>query len=96
MTLNFVCFVLFPIYFPEVLEVVLHDDVACTPDAVELLLSMFGLLSVSMKIFYTSIKKINQYIYMYQFKEMYMPKSFMFQIGNVCSHTFNKNIGIFP
>ena len=33
---------------------------------------------------------------MYQFKEMYMPKSFMLQIGNVCSHTFNKNIGIFP
>ena len=42
------CFVLFPIYFPEVLEVVLHDDVVCTPDAAELLLSMFGLLSVSM------------------------------------------------
>jgi len=38
---------LFVIYFPEVLDVVVQDGVVCTPDAVELLMSLIGFLSVS-------------------------------------------------
>ena len=40
------CF-LFSIYIPNVLETVLHDDVVCTPDAMDMLLSLFRLLNVS-------------------------------------------------